>query len=421
MKKQDLSIANLPDHCGVYFFHNKEGEILYVGKATSLRDRVRSYFSSDLIKTRGLHLVTMVTVANKVTYQKTDSILEAILLESNLIKKYNPPYNSKEKDNKSFTCVVITKEDYPRVLPMRIRDFEKKFNKKEVLAVYGPFISLKQLRDILKIVRKLFPYRDTCLPAQAGEPSTRKDLVQKKCFNAQIGLCPGVCVGFISKEDYKKNISNIRKLFSGKKNDIKKSLEKEMKDCVKKEEFEKAAQIRNRLFAIDHINDVNLISDEEIVAFKDLSAQAGRDFRIEAYDVAHISGTSRVGVMVVTLGGEKETGEYRKFKLTEKVNDDYEGLREILRRRLAHANWQLPDLFVFDGGVGQKQAGEKVLAEAGIMIPCASVVKDERHKPKDILGDKVLVENYKKAILLANHEAHRFAISYHKQLRNKLN
>lgn len=410
MKKQDLSTANLPDHTGVYFFQDKAGKILYIGKATSLRDRVRSYFNPDLIQTRGLRLVTMVTIAKKVTYQETDSILEALLLESSLIKKYNPPYNAKEKDNKSFTCVVITKEDFPRVLPMRIRDFEKKFNKKDVLAVYGPFISLKQLRDILKIVRKLFPYRDTCTPMY------RQDLYikAKPCFNAQIGLCPGVCVGSISKEDYKKNILNIRKLFLGKKKAVKKSLEKQMKDAVKKEQFEKAGKIRNTLFALDHINDVNLITDEEIVSFKD------KDFRIEAYDVAHISGTSRVGVMTVIEGDEKATSEYRKFKLTEKVNDDYEGLREILRRRLSHTNWRLPDLFVFDGGIGQKQAGEKILAEFGIMIPCVSVVKDDRHKPKDILGDKVYVDNYKKVILLANHEAHRFSLAYHKQLRNKI-
>ncbi len=403
MKKQDLAKANLPDHCGVYFFHDKAGEVLYIGKATSLRDRVRSYFNPDLIETRGLRLVTMVTVADKVTHQETDSILEALLLESNLIKKYKPHYNAKEKDNKSFSCVVITKEDFQRVLPMRIRDFEKRFNKKEVLAVYGPFISLKQLRDILKIVRKLFPYRDTCEVNQG-----------KKCFNAQIGLCPGICIGAISKEEYKKNILNIRKLFAGKKNDIKKSLEKEMKEFVKKEQFEKAGQIRNTLFALDHINDVNLITDESLTSFKE------KDFRIEAYDVAHISGTSRVGVMTVIEGGEKETSEYRKFKLTEKVNDDYEGLREILRRRLTHSNWRLPDLFVFDGGIGQKQTGEKVLAEFGVMIPCVSVVKDDKHKSKDILGDKAYVDNYKKSILLANHEAHRFAISYHKQLRNRI-
>lgn len=410
MKKQDLYKIKLPDHTGVYFFRDKNNEILYIGKATSLCERVSSYFNSNLIQTRGLRLVNMIATADKVTYQETDSILEALLLESHLIKKYKPVYNAKEKDNKSFTCVVITKEDYPRVLAIRIRDFEKRFNKKDILAVYGPFVSLKQLRDILKIVRKLFPYRDNCTPMY------RQDLYIKvrSCFNAQIGLCPGVCVGAISQKDYKNNISNICKLFLGKKKEIKKALEKEMKNYIKKEEFEKAGQIRNRLFSLEHINDVNLITDEELISFKD------KDFRVEGYDVAHISGTYRVGVMSVIEGNEKEIGEYRKFKLTEKINDDYAGLREILRRRLSHTEWRLPDLFVFDGGLGQKQIGEKILVEFGVIIPCVSVVKDDKHKPRDILGDKIYIDNYKKAILLANYEAHRFAISYHKQLRDKI-
>ena len=410
MKRQDLSKCGLPETPGVYFFRSKNGDILYIGKATSLFDRVKSYFSKDLITTRGLRLVSMVMSAYTVTFEKTDSVLEALLLESKLIKKYNPPYNTKEKDDKSFACVVITKEDFPRVLVMRIRDYEKKFTKKDTQAIYGPFSSMNQLKEVMKIIRKMFPYRDRCLPAQAGELHQTKP-----CFNAQIKLCPGVCVGAISKDNYKKNILNIKKLFDGKKNDIKKSLEKEMKIYAKKEEFEKASVIRNTLFALEHIKDTNLISNEEVVSFKD------RDFRIEAYDVAHISGTNRVGVMTVIEGREKKKDEYRKFKLTEKVNDDYEGLREVLKRRLNHPEWRYPDLIVFDGGIAHKQTGEKVLAEASVLIPCVSVVKDEKHKPKDILGDKEIINYYKKEILLANNESHRFSIAYHRTLREKIN
>lgn len=404
MKKQDLKKCGLPEAPGVYFFRDKEDGVLYIGKATSLKDRVGSYFSSDLVNARGLRLVTMVTIADKVSFIETDSVLEALLLESQLIKKHNPPYNVKEKDNKSFACVVITKEDFPRVLIMRIRDYEKKFTKKDVDAVYGPFPSMSQIKDAMTIIRKMFPYRDKCEIGQV-----------RSCFNVQIKLCPGVCTGAISKEDYKKNISNIKRLLSGKKEDIKKSLEKEMKTCAKKEEFEKAGIIRNTLFALSHIKDTSLIKQEEIVSFKD------KNFRIEAYDVAHISGTNRVGVMVVVEGKEKKKDEYRKFKLTEKINDDYEGIREILRRRLKHKEWRYPDLVVFDGGENQRRVGEKLLAEEGILIPCVSVVKDVRHKPKDILGSKVHVDYNKKEILLANNEAHRFAISYHKLLRNKIN
>ncbi len=403
MKKQELSTLKLPDRPGVYFFRDKEGSILYIGKATSLKDRVRSYFNPDLMETRGLRLVSMVTIANTVTYQETDSVLEALLLESKLIKEHIPIYNAKEKDNKSFACVVITKEEFPRVLTMRIRDFEKKISKKDIIDVYGPFSSMTQLRDAMKIVRKLFPYRDTCELGQT-----------KQCFNAQIGLCPGLCTGKITAIEYKKNINNIRKLFSGKKTEIKKSLEKDMKDYAKKHLFEKAAYARNTLFAIDHIKDISLIKGEEIMSFKNI------DFRIEAYDVAHISGTSRVGVMVVLEGKEKAKNEYRKFKLEEKVNDDYEGLRQILSRRFSHKEWRYPDIIVIDGGNAHKQVAEKVIASLGLLIPCVSVVKDDRHKPKDILGDKVHVDYHKKEILLVNGEAHRFAINYHKSLRNKI-
>ncbi len=403
MKKQDLEKCGLPDAPGVYFFRDKEGTILYIGKATSLQDRVRSYFNPDLMESRGLRLVTMVTLASTVTYQETGSVLEALLLESKLIKENDPMYNAKEKDDKSFTCVVITKELFPRIFTMRIRDYEKKFNKKDVAYVYGPFASLPQLRSAMKIIRKLFPYRDTCERGSA-----------KKCFNAEIKLCPGVCIGQITEEDYNKNITNIRKLFDGKKTEIKKSLEKDMKEYAKRHLFERAALARNTLFALDHIKDISLIKEDRVLSFKDKS------FRIEAYDAAHISGTSRVGVMVVIDGGSLEKSEYRKFKLEEDINDDYEGLRQIMLRRFSHKEWRYPDLIVIDGGLVHKQTAEKVLTSLGLLIPCVSVVKDERHKPKDILGDKVHVDYHKKDILLANQEAHRFAITYHKTLRNKL-
>lgn len=403
MKKQDLTKLGLPDAPGVYFFRDEEGNILYIGKATSLRDRVRSYFSADLVDTRGLRLVSMVTAAKTVTYQEAGSVLEALLLESKLIKDHNPPYNVKEKDGKSFSCVVITKEAFPRVLVMRIRDYEKRFSKKEIAHVYGPFASAAQLRAALKIIRRMFPFRDTC-EIGSGKP----------CFNAQLKLCPGVCIGQVSETEYKKTIVAIRKLLEGKMSDIKSSLEKDMKLYAKRQQFEQAAAARNTLFALNHIKDISLIKEDDIMSFKENS------FRIEAYDVAHISGTSRVGVMVVLDGKERDSSQYRKFKLEEYRNDDYEGLRQILLRRFSHKEWRYPDLMVIDGGLPHKQIAEKVLASLGLLIPCVSVVKDERHKPKDILGDKVHVDYHKKEILLANAEAHRFAITYHKTLRNKL-
>jgi excinuclease ABC subunit C len=124
--------------------------------------------------------------------------------------------------------------------------------------------------------------------------------------------------------------------------------------------------------------------------------------------------------MTVIEGKEKLKSDYRKFKLPENVNDDYGGLRELLTRRFGHKEWRFPDLIVIDGGQIHKQTAEKVLASFGLPIPCVAVVKDERHKPKEVLGDKVHVDNHKKEILLANAEAHRFAITYHKSLRDKV-
>lgn len=415
MKKNDLIKFNLPDSPGVYFFRDDDkskdenGNILYIGKATSLKDRVKSYFAKDIVETRGLKIVNMLLAAHNITFIKTDSVLEALLLENNLIKKHQPIFNTKEKDNKTYSCVVITKEDFPRVLVMRVREYEKRSNLQDfkVDKVYGPFASGNQIREAIKIIRKIFPFRDKC------EVNTTFSVNNKLCFNAQIKLCPGVCAGLITKTDYNKNIKYIKNLFDGKGDKIKKDLQKEMENYAKKEEFEKAAKIRNTLWALDHIKDVSLIKNEDILDFKD------KNFRIEAYDVAHISGTNRVGVMTVVEGGKKNTDEYRKFKLVENINDDYAGIVELLKRRFTHKDWRIPDLIVFDGGIGQKNIGDKVLASLNILVPTCAVVKDDKHKAKDIIGGYPHIDKYKKFIILANSEAHRFAINYHKSIREK--
>ena len=404
VKKQDLANCGLPDTPGVYYFRDEDGAILYIGKATSLADRVKSYFNPDLVETRGLKLVNMVLAATTVTYEETGSVLEALLRESVLIKKHQPVFNSKEKDDKSFYSVVITKEDFPRVLMVRSRDLEKKFTKSGVRSVYGPFTSAVQLKDALKIVRKIFPFRDTC---EVG------GVEQKPCFNAQIGLCPGSCYGQISSTDYKKTIKNIESFFAGEKETIKKALIKDMESCAKKHEFEKAALLRNRLFSLDHIKDTSLIKDDLVSEYKN------KRFRIEAFDIAHMSGSSRVGVMTVIEGGEKDRSSYRKFLLEEGVNDDYGGLTTLLKRRYAHTEWRMPDLIVVDGGEVHRVLAEKVVASLSLLIPVVSVVKDKAHKPKDILGNKVHVNNHKKDILLGNAEAHRFAVTFHKEKRGK--
>jgi len=186
-----------------------------------------------------------------------------------------------------------------------------------------------------------------------------------------------------------------------------------MKTAAKNLKFEEAGKIKRMIFALNHIQDVALLKADP--------AKIGlSDFRIEAYDVAHISGINVVGVMIVVEDGEPKKSDYRKFKIKTSTNDDNASLREILERRFNHPEWPMPKLIVVDGGTAQVNTTEKALKEWGIQIPIVGVVKDEHHKPKDILGDRTLVRTHDRAILLANNEAHRFAIGYHRTLRGKL-
>lgn len=408
MNLEDFKKSNLPDSPGVYFFRegkNKNSKILYIGKATSLRDRVRSYFSNDLIKTRGPAIVDMVTQSKSVTFEKTDSVLEALILEANLIKKYKPKYNTKEKDDRSYHKIIITDEEYPRVLIVRERELKTE-DKYKIKDQFGPYPNSSQLDEALKIIRKIFPFFDTKKPVNE---LTEKD---QKMLNLKIsvGIFPNIFDGSVSKKEYKQNIKNIKSFLKGNKKEIIKNLKKQMKEHSDLREFEKANLIKNKLFAIDHINDVTLI--------KKGVGDNQNNFRIEAYDVAHTRGESSVGVMVVFDEGVPIKSEYKKFILRNtKKSDDYAGLEEILTRRFKHPEWGAPDLIVVDGGKGQKNIATKILKELGEEVKVVSVVKDDKHIAREILGDKKIVEKYKESILKANLESHRFAISFH---RNKL-
>ena len=398
MNAKDLTKFNLPDGPGVYYF-KKGRNILYVGKATSLKDRVKSYFAKDILLTRGPKIEKMLLEADKVEFKETDSVLEALMLEAAEIKRLQPPANSRDKDDKSYNYVVFTKEDFPQILLVRGRELEHT----EVTPryVFGPFPHGGELREALKIIRRIFPYRDA-----------KCKLTGKPCFNAQIGLCPGPCAGRISKKEYGKTIRYIKLFFEAKKTDLIKTLEKEMKALAKAEKFEEAEKVKRQLFALDHIQDVALIKSDLEARTK--NQEAG--FRIEAYDVAHLSGKDVVGVMTVVEDGELSKSQYRKFKIRTDKNDDVGNLKEIISRRLNHPEWPMPDIIVVDGGIGQINAAKEVIGERGLNIKIASVLKDDRHKAKSVLGEG---GEHEKDILLANAEAHRFAIGYHRKLRGK--
>lgn len=397
MNRQDITkiikAKKIPDTPGVYLFKQNKA-ILYIGKATSLKDRIKSYFSSDLIKTRGMLLVDMVSRSNTVDFLPTDSVLEAFILENELIKKHQPIFNTKEKDDKSFNYVVITKEEFPCVLVQRGKDLDKK----KFAYVFGPYPYAPQLREALRLVRKIFPFRDTCKIGQ-----------QRPCFNYSIGLCPGVCAGKMSKKEYTENIKHLVLFFEGKKKNLIKILNKEIKDYSKALNFEKCAEIKHTLNSLGHIQDISMIKKDTV----------NNSLRIEAYDVAHLSGQNMVGVMVVLNNGELDKKEYRKFNIqTVDGPNDTKALQEILKRRFAHTEWPMPNVVVVDGGVAQINAAKEVLPKG---ISLVSIVKDERHKAREIMTlNNFNSEKLKHDIVKINAEAHRFAIGFHRKKRGEM-
>lgn len=411
------NIRKLPDTPGVYFFLGRNKKILYIGKATSLRSRVRSYLAKDIAEVRSPFIAQMVDEAVSIDYKSTDSVLEALILEADLIRKFKPEFNTREKDDKSFNCVIITDEDFPIITLARKKDidFEKmETNEYKLKAVYGPYPESLSIREGLKIIRKIFPYRDEkCHILPTPRP----------CFNYQIGLCPGTCLGKISKKDYSITIRNIRLFFEGKKGKLLNILAKEMKEAVKDEQFEDAAKKRNQIYALEHIRDVSLIKRESIQSNTTV-LQSGHEispaFRIEAYDIAHMGGKNMVGVMVVMEDGQFNKSEYRKFIIRGfDSSHDTGALQEVMRRRFNHGEWRLPDLIVIDGGQGQLNAAETVIANERVKPRVVSVVKDDRHRASEIIGDTDSAMKYKREIISLNAEAHRFALTFHKKRRDK--
>lgn len=405
MQKADLAKKKLPDAPGVYFFLGARKEILYIGKATSLQNRVRSYFTDDIVEKRSNLIAKMVDAAKTIEWTETDSTLEALILETNLIRTHKPFYNTRSKDDKSYNHVVITNEAWPRVLVVRGKDVTEKYNDDELLYEFGPFPSGVLFREALKIIRKLFKFYDTKDPLGTEKTKFARGKID---FNRQIGLYPDAD----NADGYKKTIRHIRLFFEGKKEQIIKELTKDMMVAAKQEAFEQAERIKRKIFALEHIQDIALIRDDTKVYRDD------KTVRIEAYDVAHMFGEDMVGVMVVVEGDEPKKSEYRKFKIKSVTgSNDPAALKELLERRFKHPEWPFPQVLVVDGSTAQKNVAEHVLRTLGLMIPVVAVVKDDRHKPIRLIAGAKIKQQFEQQILHANAESHRFAITFHRKKR----
>ncbi len=412
----DALYKKFPETPGVYLMKNASGTIIYVGKAGNLKRRVSSYFllarpkpgeggrPPSFVKTsEGRHdsrIEQLVKTIHSIEIRQTDTALEALILESQLIKEYQPTYNVLEKDDKSFLYVEITDERFPRVLLVRGKDNPKS-------SAFGPFTSGSSLREALKIVRRIFPW-STHLPEQVGT-------LKRECLECQIGLCPGTCIGAIERDAYLRNIRNIKRFFEGKKKKILTALEKDMSSASKKLQFEEAEKIKWQIFALQHIRDVAFLKNDDL---EPKLEGVGTSVRIEGYDISNISGTSAVGSMVVFENNKPNKAEYRKFRIRgANEPNDVGMLKEVLERRLEN-KWPLPQLIRIDGGLGQVSMARNVLRKFKLDIPVVGLAKGPERKNNFLIGR--IPEGIKKEILIrVRDEAHRFAIRYHKKLRSK--
>lgn len=348
-----------------------------------------------------------------------DTEMDALFLESEMIKRYMPKWNILLRDDKTVIYVRIDmKSEVPYVSFTRTPQDDK--------ATYiGPFYGKLAVEKALRILRKVFPYYD-------------KPYDGKKTLNTDLGLTPGVEIGKITPQEYKKNLRKLMLYLEGGRHKLINELEKQMKQAAKSEEFEEAAEIRKQLFGLKELQKKIVFSDKE---FLDISSdQALLDLqmalhlpepprRIEGYDISHQSGTNVVGSMVVFVNGASDRSEYRKFKLRHQKNDDTANLREVIERRLKHPEWEFPNLIILDGGVGQVNAVKDLLAENNIAV----IGRDKsgnhtRNAEVSIIipqGDSYRTlhlqpgSHIAKLIARIDDEAHRFAITYHTLLKRK--
>jgi excinuclease ABC subunit C len=432
-------LAELPKSHGVYFHKDNTGEIIYVGKAAVLRNRVRQYFQ----KSRGRDIKTEALVAEiaDVDWMCVDSEMEALFLEAEMIRRYMPRYNILLRDDKAMSYIRIDYDsDFPTVTTTR-RPLD------DGARYFGPYFSTLALRQALKLLRRVFPF------------ATKRTAGQKRAtLHYHLGLDPGLEEGKTSLEDYRANLRKLMAIIQGQRKTIVREVEHDMKRAAKASEYEKAAKLRNQLYALQGLDKQVIFSDKEFLdiskdhALAELVNLLSIDKfprRIEGYDISHQQGSDVVASMVVFTNGVSDKAQYRKFKTRINQNNDFFNMNETLKRRLSERNrkaWGLPDLVVIDGGKGQLDAAIKARDEEDqSRIPFIGLAKREEqiviHKTRsnitlntlslNKLGgfysdseDFILVNlphntNLVKLLQRIRDESHRFAVSYHSVLKVK--
>jgi len=438
--KLNEKLSKLPTVPGVYKYFDIEGKVIYVGKAKNLRNRVKSYFRikfDDDTKTKAL-----VENIYDLEYIEVSTELEALILEEKLVKKFQPKYNILLKDDKSFLYIVLRNDpvkigesliNFPIVFSARKTDLQPKD------IYFGPYPRAEVAKYVLRTLRKIIPFRD-CTKTKfrnyqkLGQP----------CLYGHIGLCQAPCNGKISKTEYLRDISKVKRFLDGKFKKIIDDVVFEMKTASKNEEFEKAAKLRDIIKKFEYLT-INTSKIDSFVEnpllIEDIISKSLDNLlkyfpnlkeypeRIECYDISNLSGKEATASMTVSLNGRLTNREYRRFKIKFKdTPDDYSMMKEVLKRRFKRSliddSWKLPNLIVLDGGKGQLSAGQEVLKEMGVDVAMISLAKREEiliyMDGSDFVEVKLdRTDESLKLIQRLRDEAHRFAKKYHHQLRVK--
>jgi excinuclease ABC subunit C len=436
-------LNKLPASPGVYFHKNAAGEIIYVGKAAVLKNRVRQYFQKSHKDVKTEALVSEIFDTDWIV---VDTEMDALFLESEMIKRYMPKWNILLRDDKTVSYVRISMGDEVPYVSFTRTPMDDK-------ATYiGPFYGKAAVEKALRALRKIFPYYT-------------RPYDGKKTLDTDLKLTPGIEIGKCTAQDYKRNLRKLIRYLEGGREKLMRELEKSMFDAASRGEYELAAEARNQLFGLKELQKKIVFSDKE---FLDISSDQALlqlqkilslekpPRRIEGYDISHQSGENTVGSMVVFVNGAAARSEYRKFKVRSSTNDDLKSMVEVVSRRLKHHEWELPDLIILDGGMTQVNAilplteplGIPVIGRdksgdhshnAGVRLAIPNIPTSGRVASARRHGASALTlalprsgipsvrnilelpsdSHVARLIARIDEEAHRFAITYHSLLKRK--
>ncbi|MDD4179778.1 MAG: excinuclease ABC subunit UvrC [Candidatus Margulisbacteria bacterium] len=417
MSSLQEKLKTLPAKPGVYLFKGRAGEIIYVGKARVLRQRVASYFQ----KNGDLKTSILVSKLRDIDYIVTASELDALILEDKLVKKYKPRYNIALKDDKAYPFLKLTiNEKWPRLFLVRRKENDG--------ALYYGRYQGGMVRAIVRLVKKLFPIR-WC------KESPLKNREQP-CLYARIGACSAPCVGNISTENYHQLVAGIKLLLEGKMAQAIGQLKSEMEKASKDKDYERAAYFRDSIKLLEKMLEgkADLAKTPAPLGLSELTElQKGLKLpafpmRIECFDVSNIQGSNIVASMVVFLGGAPLRRDYRRFKIQSVKGkpNDVMAIYEAVKRRYAGSlstKMDKPDLVMVDGGAAQVSFAGQALSEAKIKgIPLIGLAKKEELVYLPDQPKPIRLERYSAALKLLQRirdEAHRFAVTFHREKRKK--